>query len=197
MIKVDVSDISGPMAGYLVSCIIMFVSGIYILNGKTGVFDVDDCTFAIAVLGIILLICGYMCLKQSYLIDGLTFILESVVVLSISIGYMIHEYVFGDILHVVLAIVFIMIAYMSFMMLDDVNTAINILWAVLMIVSLNILENMTYVISAVCILAGLCALKMFHDDWATVKDMVADYESRITRKKDKAQSSTDDPDSNL
>ena len=197
MIKVNMSDISGPIAGYLVSCITMFVAGIYILNGKTKVFDVDDCTFAVAILGGILLLCAYMCLKQSYLIDGLSFLLASVVILSISVGFMIHQFIFGDILHIVLAIAFLIIAYMSYAALDDLNVGVNVLWAVLLIVSLNVLDNMTYVISIVCILIGIVNLIMFINDWRTVRSMTADYESRLCRKPAEKESSNDDDVRNL
>ena len=184
MFRMSVSELSGPMTGYFISGIIMLVAGIYVISTRAAVFDIAESTLAMAILGIILLFSGYLCLKNAYLLDGLTSILKAVVTISISVSILTGTYIFGDIMHVVLAIAFVIIAIMAFMVFEDLIMATNILWAILMIVSMNMLNDMYYVIGAVCIIAFVIDLVMFYKDWTMISAMDADYESKLFDKKE-------------
>ena len=184
MFKMDTSELSGPMTGYFISGIIMLITGIYVISTRAQLFDIAESTFAMVILGAILLFSGFLCLKNAYLLDGLTSILKSVVTISISISILTSTYIFGDIMHVVIAIAFIIIAVMAFMVFEDLIMATNILWAILMIVSMNFLNDMYYVIGAVCIIAFVIDMIAFYNDWKMISGMDADYESKLYKKKE-------------
>ncbi len=183
MFKMDAFELSGPMTGYFISGIIMLVTGIYVISTRASLFDTAESTFALVILGVILLFSGFLCLKNAYFLDGLTSILKAVVTISISVSILTGTYIFGDIMHVVMAVAFVLIAIMAFMVFEDMLMATNILWAVLMIVSMNFLNDMYYVIGAVCIIAFIIDMISFYNDWKMISAMDTDYESKLVRDK--------------
>ena len=82
-----------------------------------------------------------------------------------------------------MAVAFVLIAIMAFMVFEDMLMATNILWAVLMIVSMNFLNDMYYVIGAVCIIAFIIDMISFYNDWKMISAMDTDYESKLVRDK--------------
>jgi len=183
MFRMDTSEIAGPISGYFISSIIAAVAGIYLFTTKRAIFDLSESTFVITILGAILLFCGYLCLKNAYLIDGLSTILQAVVVISMSVCYIAGTYFFGDILHVVIAIAFIAIAVMCFFVFEDLVMAANILWAILMVVSMDVWNtDLSYVLGAVCIGIFIIDAIMFYKDWVTMSSLAAGTESKLERK---------------
>jgi hypothetical protein len=179
MMQLDGDDISGPVTGYFLSTILLILYGINVLTNEFGMFILGDCTFVYAILGILILIVAGLCLKNWYLMSGYMFLLISIATICLSLGKNVWSYEFGDAANVVLCIAIIMIACMCYRAGEDVQMAVNILLAAMVLLSMSLFDHMSVVLGLIAVVAGCLMAYLCYDRWSVIQDMDAEYEGRL------------------
>ncbi len=186
-------EIGIPMTGYLLSVIFLLLLGFFYIGNDIDISDIftNGAAYIIALVGILLLITGYLCLKNSYLLDGMSFILTAIVAICIAIENMRTDPVkiLGGIVQIVMAVAFILVAYLAYMSNEDHLAIANVLWAVIMILSLPIITDNASFIFIICgivaIINAILEAYMCRSDWQMLNEMNANYEGRLTLRKKK------------
>ena len=76
-----------------------------------------------------------------------------------------------------------MIAFMCYRMEEDVQMTINILLGVMLILSMNVFNDMSVMLSIISIICGCLTAHMCYSSWSMIQDMDAEYEGKLPIKK--------------
>ena len=183
MVQIENSGLSGPVTGYFLCTILLMLFGIDTFGDRLDLFYLGDCTFIYAVLGILILVVAGLCLKSWYLISGYLFLLVAIETICMSIGNNIWSYEIGDAVNIVMFIAVMMIAFMCYRMEEDVQMTINILLGVMLILSMNVFNDMSVMLSIMSIICGCLTAHMCYSSWSMIQDMDAEYEGKLPIKK--------------
>ena len=100
-----------------------------------------------------------------------------------SIGNNIWSYEIGDAVNIVMFIAVMMIAFMCYRMEEDVQMTINILLGVMLILSMNVFNDMSVMLSIISIICRCLTAHMCYSSWSMIQDMDAEYEGKLPIKK--------------
>lgn len=184
MFKNEKYELGAPMTGYLLCTVILLFGGFQCISAATKILDVQSYSVIALLLGVLILIIGFLCLRNSYFLDGVSFILVAIFAICISMEGFFNIVVVGDTLEIVMAIVFILVAYFAFMANDDMVAYSDLMWAVLLILSLSFFSNYTVIACGIAaIILAIIEAYMCYSDWKMIQEMSANYEGRLVLKK--------------
>jgi len=179
MFSNEKSDFAVPVVGSLLLAMTLFIYGLYSINYK---YDFLTTSYSISavlfVFGILLTFFAVASLWKAYLIEGMTFLLVGAV--SLCAGMLGFQTIKDDILILIVVIIAVVVAFMSYRAGDIIILAINVLIAIASIGMLSCIEyDYVLVFGILTLIAGMIALYASVDDWMLVQDVASEYADEL------------------
>lgn len=175
MVSNEKSDFAVPVIGSLLLAVTLFIYGLYSLNYK---YDFLTSSYSILtvlfVFGVLLTFFAVASLWKAYLIEGMTFLLVGAV--SLCTGILGFQNIRDDIIILIVVILAVVVAFMSYRAGDILILSINVLIAIASVGMLSSI-NFDYVVvfGILTLVAGIIALYASVDDWMLVQDVASEY----------------------
>ncbi|MFA6709886.1 MAG: hypothetical protein WC067_04910 [Candidatus Methanomethylophilaceae archaeon] len=175
MFSNEKSDFAVPVIGSLLLAMTLFIYGLYSINYK---YDFLTSSYSILtvlfVFSILLTFFAVASLWKAYMIEGMTFLLVGAI--SLCTGVLGFQNIRDDIIILIVVILAIVVAFMSYRAGDIITLSINVLVA---IASVGMLSSIDYdyvvVFGILTLIAGIIALYASVDDWMLVQDVASEY----------------------
>jgi hypothetical protein len=173
------SDYAVPVIGFILLAMATFIVGLEMLSQEYNIFPEGKSAIIIDVITVLLLIMSFVSMKKAYIVDGITqlmFALFCIVMIATDM----YGTAISDVVTISIAIIFAILAFMSFRVSDYVLLLINVLGVAMVIVSLDVV-GIDFVVpfGILSLIVACLAIYVAVTDWMLVQDIAADYEDEM------------------
>ena len=166
--------IVAPVMGFLFVAIYYLMVGLNRLNSEYGFLsDTGSLSIPILVCGVSLLVVAFVSMFKFHMIGGMTFFMAGIAALYV---YNADVVAISDVFRLVVAMVSLVLVYMSYRVRDFRLMIFNTLMVIAFIAAMNTLDydHQNLIVASVLMIGGIVALAAAVSEWIYLQDVMID-----------------------